>query len=767
MPQWIDPQPLDVPEPLRQAVGGHPLVAEALARRGILTAQAARAFLDPAAYAPAPASDLPGLDQAVERVRRAIQAGEQIAIWGDFDADGQTATAVLLETLGALGADVTFYVPGRHEGHGLHPQSLGTLIAAGARLILTCDTGITAHAAVERAHQLGAEVIITDHHVPAETLPPALSVVDPHLLPAENHPLRTLTGVGVAYELARALDPALADASLDIVALGTVADVGTLTGDNRYLVQRGLEALRRTERPGLQAIYQVANLRPEGLTEEHIGFVLGPRLNALGRLANASHGVELLTTDDTIRARTLATEVEGLNAQRQWLTKQITEAALSRLEREPALLRDYEALVLGQRDWPGGIVGIVAGRLAERFGKPTVLISMPEGQLARASGRSVPGVDLIAALTRCAPLLETYGGHAGAAGFAIKPDRIQELRAALSRAVAQVTETLPEPTLVIDAYVELPDLTLVLVNELDRLAPFGQGNPPLTLAARDLRVLSAAAIGRTAEHRRITVEDAQERTQTVFWWQGAGRPLPRGRFDLALSVRASDFQGVTTVQAEWLDAREQEPRPVEVQPAPTIGVQDYRSAEDPLTALSQSLSEGQIQVWAEARQPAGIRARTRLQLSPAPRLAIWTLPPGPQELRAALERVQPQEVLLFALDPGTDEASAFLTRLAGLVKHALRAKAGQVALEAAAAATAQRIVVVQAGLEWLAARGQVCIVSKATDCWEIRAGSEQADPQNVQIARARLDALLAETAAYRQYARQAPPTALLRRPGWR
>ena len=761
MTRWIEPQSLDVPPGLRQAVGGHPLVAEMLVRRGIVSPQAARAFLDPAAYTPAPPTDLPHLERAVERLQHAVQAAERILIWGDFDADGQTATALLLENLRSLGAQVTYHVPGRDEGHGVHPERLRALVADGAQLILTCDTGVTAHAAVEQARRLGAEVIITDHHVPDDTLPPAVAVIDPHLLPAGEHPLRSLTGAGVAYQLARALDPQTAERSLDLVALGTVADVGTLSGDNRYLVQRGLEALRHTERLGLRAIYQAADLRPEGLTEEHIGFVLGPRFNALGRLADARHGVELLTTGDATRAHTLATEVEGLNARRQWLTRQVTEAALARIEREPALLRDHEALVLAQRDWPSGIVGIVASRLAERFGKPTVLISAPDGQLARGSGRSVPGVDLIAALSRCAPLLQSYGGHAGAAGFAIEAERIPELRVALSRAVAQVAETIPEITLTIDAYVELPDLDLELVSELSRLAPFGPGNPPPTLAVRDLRLLSETTIGRTGEHRRITVEDAQERTQTVFWWQGAGLPLPQGRFDLALSARASDFRGVTSVQLEWLDAREQEPLPVPIRAAPAITIRDYRSLSNPRAVLNELLAEGGVQIWAEAEAADQLPACNRLDLEPGTRLAIWTLPPGPRELQAALERVQPREVIFFANDPGADDLPAFGKRLAGMVKHALRAKGGRLALEAAAAATAQRVTTVKAGLEWLAAQGQVQIADREPDCWHLTMASGPPDPQAARLARARLKAILVETAAYRHYACQAPAEALL------
>jgi single-stranded-DNA-specific exonuclease len=760
MNRWLDPQPIDVPPTLREAVGGHPLIAKALARRGILTAASVRAFLDPAAYTPAHPADLPDLSTAADRIRRAIQLGERIAVWGDFDADGQTATALLLEVLRALGAEITFHVPTRHEGHGFYRASAERLIAAGSRLILTCDTGVTAHAAVAQANALGAEVIITDHHVPSEHLPPALAVVNPHRLPPD-HPLATLPGVGVAYELTKALDPAAADRTLDLVALGTVADVATLTGDARYLVQRGLEALRHTERLGLQAVYQAANLRPEGITEEHIGFVLGPRLNALGRLADAANGVELLTTNDWTRARTLAAEVEGLNVRRQWLTKQVADAALAQIEREPALLSDHQALVLSHPAWPGGVTGIVAGRLAERFGKPAVLISAPAGELASGSGRSVPNVNLITALTDCAPLLERFGGHAGAAGFSIQAERIPELRAALSRAVVSRAEAILEPMLAIEAYVELSDLTLGLVAEINRLAPFGPGNPPLTLAVRDLRAVSDAVIGRTGEHRRVIVEDAQDRSQTVFWWQGTGWPLPQGRFDLALTVRASDFRGSAEVQIEWLGARELEPAVVDVQTAPTINIHDYRTVGDPEATLKALVAEGDVQVWAEGSSPAGMQVRARHQLVPSPRLIVWTLPPGPRELQAALTRVQPREVLLFADDPGLDESSTFLQRLAGVVKYALQAKGGRVELVAAAATTAQRVSTVRAGLEWLAAQGQVTLLEKANDAWQLAAEGHCAYPEAVDSARLRLDALLAETAAYRTYFRNTPADGLV------
>lgn len=761
---WLDPQPTPVPQALRQAVGGHPLVAEMLARRGILTVAQARAFLDPDAYPPTSPDELPDLAHAAERIQTAITHGERVCVWGDFDVDGQTATTVLVEALRALGADVVYHIPGRRESHGVHRPTLERVIAAGTRLLITCDTGSTAHEAIAYARTQGVDVIVTDHHDLPSQLPPAHTLINPKRLPTD-HPLRDLPGVGTAYKLVEALYEnnglALeADRALDLVALGIVADVAPLTGDVRYLLQKGLRALRHTSRLGLQALFQSAELNPDGLTEDHIAFVLAPRLNALGRLADASLAVELLTTDDLTRARTIASEVEGLNSRRQLLTKQVLDAALAQIAREPSL-REASTLVLAHPTWPAGVIGIVAGRLAERFGKPAVLISAPPGKLARGSARSVPGLDIHAAIAAQAPMLHRFGGHPMAAGFSIDPERIPEFRAALVRTIEMTTRPPTLPPLQIDAYLPLSDLSPQLVAQLERLAPFGPGNPPVCLATCNLRIISAATIGRTGEHRKLIVEDEAGTTQTVLWWQGADWSLPQGLFDLAYTARTSDYRGQTEIALEWLAARQKEQPPILVrQAAPSLEIVDYRRSPNPEPLLRQLLHDHDIQIWAEGKIPTNIPARGRDTLSAARTLIIWSTPPGPEELQAALKRVSPRKVILFATDPQLDTPPAFLRRLAGLVRHSLQAHAGQVHLPVLATATAQREATVRAGLHWLEAKGQIHIIEDDGSQITLGPGGE-ASSTGADAWRQRLTALLQETAAYRAHFTRADAATLL------
>jgi single-stranded-DNA-specific exonuclease len=772
MKNWLEPQEMSVPEPLRSAVGGHPLVAQALVRRGITEAAAAQAFLDPGAYTPASPFELPGMQAAVDRLLRAIRLGEQVCVWGDFDVDGQTATALLVSLLRQLGGQVSYHVPVRAvESHGVSLPALEQVLAGGVQVLLTCDTGITAHPAVDYALSRGVDVIITDHHdLPVSPagepapLPQANAVVNPKLLPP-GHPLTTLPGVGVAYKLAEALcESAGAGESgehLDLVALGIVADIALLRGEVRYLLQRGLKALRGTPRPGLRAIMEYAGLQPAALTEDHIGYEIAPRLNALGRLGDANPAVELLITQDTERAGVLALELEGLNARRKLLTSQVFQGALAQIEQDPSLL-EAAALVLAHPAWEAGVIGIVAGQLAERYRRPVILIAAPEGELGRGSARSVEGVNINAAIAAQGDLLRSFGGHPMAAGLSIEPGRIPEFRRRLSRAVAATLGEIPgEATLPIDGYLPLGELTLELVADLERLAPFGAGNPPLTLACRGLTLSSVATVGRSQEHLLLVVEDEGGETYRVVWWQGAGWTLPEGRFDLAYTARASSYRGVRDVQIEWLDARPQAEQPAElISQRPPIEVVDYRGQAHPLAILQRLLAEGDVQVWREAEATGILDGHDRFELQPSESLAIWTAPPSPAELRHALEKVSPQKIYLFGVLPEAGSPEAFLQRLAGLLKHALKASQGHASLSALAAATAQRRATVRLGLDWLAARGHIRVVSEDVNEIVIAAG-DGIRGEDLAEREAQLKAALAETAAYRAYFQKADKDSLV------
>jgi single-stranded-DNA-specific exonuclease len=758
MPIWLNPAPVAPPAHLSKTVGGHPLVAQVLAQRGVVDADRARAFLDPACYVPAAPFDLPGMDRAVERIQLAVRAGQRIAVWGDFDVDGQTATTVLVQTLHSLGADVFFHIPVRaEEGHGVNLPWLQRLIDQDAQLILTCDTGIDAHEAVDYARARGVDLVITDHHDLPAALPAASAVVNPKLLP-DGHPLSTLPGVGVAYKLAEALLP---DASqhLDLAALGIVADVAVQTGDARYLLQLGLARLRQTERLGLQTVMGLADVNPSWLNEEHIGFELGPRLNALGRLGDANLAVELLTTDDVQRARMLATILEGLNAERKRLTDQIFQGALAQIERDPALL-EHAALVLAHPSWPAGVIGIVASRLAERFQRPVVLLAAPPGQLARGSARSVEGCNISQAIAAHSGLLAGYGGHPMAAGLAIDRERIPEFRRKLSRSVAaQLGEASSQPALRIDGHLPLAELSLDLVADLERLAPFGPGNPRLVLVSPNHSIADETIIGRYQEHRRLTVEDELGARQGVLWWQGAGWPLPEGRFDLAYTARASTWRGQRSIQIEWVDARPAGDAAIVIQPE-RPAIIDQRHGVQPAARLELLRSQPGVLVWAEGEARRELDAQSRSELLPADTLVIWTTPPGQTELHAALNRVKPRQVVVFAVDLGMDQMDIFLPRLAGLAKQALRNDGGVVSVQRLAEATVQRTAAVRLGLRWLTGRGHLRIEDENGDT--LRLASDAGTPSpDLPAVTAQLRDVLAETAAFRRYFSAAAAEVLL------
>ena len=764
--QWIEPGPLEPLDWALEVAGGQLLIAQTLIRRGLSSRQEAMAFLFPSAYSPADAFELPDMELAVLRIERALVQRERIGVWGDFDVDGQSATALLVSALRRLNADVVYYIPVRaRESHGIQLASLQTFLRQGIQLLLTCDTGITAHESIDYAQNEGVDVIVTDHHTLPEALPSAHAVVNSQRV-NPHHPLYTLCGVGTAFKLIEAL---FTRAGLsrelpqytDLAALGSVADLALLRGETRYLVQRGLEQMRTAIRPALHAMLAQANVDGSYLSASHIGFVLGPRLNAVGRLEDANPMVDFLTSSDLALVNVTAARLEGLNSRRKLLTDQVFQAARAEVERNPSLLRE-PSLVLAHPKWPAGVIGIVAHRLVELYHRPAILFSAPEGQLARGSARSMEGINITEAIAACSDLVAGFGGHRMAAGLGVRPENLAAFQRQLNRAI--LVQTGGEPVfrqLVVDAFLELPEIDLPLVEALEQLAPFGAGNPPLTFATRNLRIASETTVGRTGEHVQLIVEAPDGATRRVIWWQGGGSPRPEGPFDLAYTLSASNYRGQPQVQMEWLHARPVErQKPIEIQsPGRTYQIEDLRDATDPEKALNDVMQRHEAVVWAEGSE-ARDKGSGRHQLSPAAELVIFTSPPGPAELAAALSTVHPEKVTLLASLPFDDTPETFLRRLAGLTAFAIHRREGRTDLASLAAATAQRETTVRAGLDWLAARGDITCQFSGANQVQIASGGE-ADTAAGLAAMRRVVILLDETVAYRAYYRRADANWLL------
>ena len=757
MMKWIPAKTVPIPDELLEYANGNRLMAEALVKRGITSVEAAEEFIHPDAYQPASPYEMPGLVQAVDLISAAIQDGKKIGVWGDFDVDGQTSTALLVSALKTLGADVIHYIPVRAtESHGVHIHSLDTqMILEGVDLLLTCDTGISAHEAVQHAKKRGLTVIITDHHDLPETLPEADAIINSKLL-EEGHPLSTLAGVGVAYKLVEAL---FGEAGmqeyltelLDLVALGLVADIAILTGDARYLVQRGLEALRNSNRLGLRELMKLADLEASHITEEHIGFTIAPRLNALGRLGDANVIVEFLTTDDPVRTRVIANQLEGLNAQRKMLTDQVFQGALAQLEQNPDLL-DRSALVLSNPAWPGGVIGIVASRLVERFNKPAILLNAPPGELARGSARSVEGCHITKAIEENKALLKGFGGHPMAAGMSLPAENIDAFRKGLSKSVAkQLGKEEIEHELEIDLEIPLDQLDFDLVFELEKLAPFGPGNPKLVYAARKLNLKMSKIIGKTQDHLVLNVVDEHGHEQRLFWWNGAGWDQPEGTFDLAFSARISSFRGEQQLQVELVDFQvTEEP---DLPAGKKYTVIDHRKAVNPEKLLEEIKgTEESLSIWAEAGQKGKAGGDGRHTLEPAEALVIWTTPPTFSILEKAIEQVQPKRIYLFDNDPGMDQAQPFLQRMTGLCKFGLEKKGGVLVIDELAVATSQTRAAVRTAISWLDAKQFLSIEQDSYDIISVsKSAPKLARLYSVEMLQSELKSILQETAYFRDY----------------
>jgi single-stranded-DNA-specific exonuclease len=777
VPKWWRPAAVDLPEDLVHAVESRPL-AELLYRRGYSTPDRALAFLTGGVDVDAPG--LPDLQEGVTHILDAVLAGREICVYGDYDTDGVTSTALLVDLLRSLNAKVRYHIPNRFkEGYGMNARVVEQLARDRVDLLLTVDCGIKNLDEVALARKLGMKVVVTDHHELGSELPKAEAVINPKRLPPD-HPCRMLPGVGTAYLLARQIlrsldrDPGEADHWLDLVTIGVIADVVPLNGANRELARRGLARLHTSPITGLQALMQVAGLEGR-VTEEDVAFQLVPRLNAAGRLADASLGVRLLLEPDLWQARNLALELDQLNQERKRLTAHVVESAMAEV-REGAPMA-----LLFRSDWHEGVLGIAAGKLAEEYGMPALLMARKQGtSVLVGSARAPEGFALHEALQACSDHLIKFGGHAGAAGFSLMEDQFTAFRAAMleeaRRRYKVATEPPPRKA---DLALPLAQAGRDLYEGMRRAAPFGEANPEPVLFSQKVRVLSARPIGPGEKHLRLVLKDGDESFMGVWWGGAAAQIKPPLETDMFYRLGMNRYNGEEMLQVivEHLGpGAEPPPQPVQAEimvaeePAPAATVVAVPAVPYPAPAIPELVDRRGFDLaelleeypdallLAEGAGPEG--ALDRYSLRPGGELVLWSAPPSPRLLDEAVARCGPHRLVL-AYPLAADKAEErFLPTLLKLVAETLQDRP-LVRVARLAVATGELEVTVRLGLQALAASNLLAIDEEEGDLLRLR---RRTDGHGIKESPAlqRMRTILSESRAYRRFLRQSSLEAITR-----
>ncbi|MBG1258517.1 single-stranded-DNA-specific exonuclease RecJ [Nostoc commune] len=586
--RWqIYPQKPEFAQKLAVLINVSPIISQLLINRGMETPEQVQAFLEPESLVlPSPLEEFPDLAISLELLQNAIASQTKIAICGDYDADGMTSTALLLRSLRTLGAKVDYAIPSRmHEGYGINKRIVEEFHSEGVGLILTVDNGISAFEPVARARELGLAVIITDHHDIPQKLPPANAILNPKLI-AESSPYRGVAGVGVAYILAVSLAQQLGETKgliqpmLALFTLGTIADLAPLTGVNRRWVKRGLQHLPKSNLAGVRALIQVGGVQargegageagekipnpkskiqnPKSLKPEDIGFRLGPRINAIGRIGNPQTVIELLTTDDMGVALELAKQCEQTNTSRQLMCEQIEQEAIAYVESEfVTSLQNDRVLIVVQPNWHHGVIGIVASRLVERYGVPVFIGTYEDEGHIRGSARGIPEFHVFEALEYCHDLLGKFGGHKAAGGFSLPAENLQMLRSRLIEFANQCLEPQHlKPLLKIDAEVNLNHINQQLYQQLNALHPCGMDNPDPVFWTPNVQVVEQKIVGKGHIKLTIaqTIDNQEYKIKAIAWRWGDYFRLPP-RVDVAYKLRENYFNGNTTIELELIGAR--------------------------------------------------------------------------------------------------------------------------------------------------------------------------------------------------------------------
>lgn len=734
---WLVPKITPAEEAMIAAAGGSELIARLLSRRGFDTAEKISAFLDSTGYKYTSPMELPDVDKAVARLTQAIQSKEHITVYGDYDVDGVTGTSVLMTVLKRLGASVNYYIPHRtSEGYGLNVKAVSILASKQrTKLIVTCDCGVSNFAEINLARSLGVHTLVLDHHTMPEILPPAVAIVHPKRLP-EDHPLFHLPGVGVAYKVCEALliEHGHADeveSLLDFVVLGMIADLVPLVGENRHIVRNGLQALLKSPRPGMQAL--LGQVQKSGDTDM-VAFGIAPRINAVGRLADANTAVELLTTNDATVADNIAKQLQLENSRRQDLCEKIFLEADKMIQDRIDLSAD-RCIAIYKEGWHHGVVGIVASKLVEKYNRPVFIGELePEENVVKGSARGVEAIDLYQVLKANEHLLSRWGGHKMAAGWGVEGAKADVLCRALTDTCNKMLAGDPMvATLSIDAEAQAQTIDIDLARNLQTLAPFGMGNRKPIFILRGMTCQSTRVLGKDGKHHRVMLEhnDIAEVLECVMWNTQGLVPGDGQRIDVAFTPEVNSYNGRDRLQlvlTDWRAERNgdddiqvldssfkrsaavpQKAPAVSANPAPSQNpepvsagggmkrdlrsqittwkdLREFENKDEVLSKAAERLGRDFVLFSETIKDAGGLELADRTALRAASNLIIWEYPPSSNVLKDVLDKVRPKTVFVVGqADDVSDDAAVFLKRLHGLIKYAVNNKDGQVEAEKLAA----------------------------------------------------------------------------------
>lgn len=632
-------------------------------------------YLNPDLYRPADPYDYPAMAGAVKIIVDGIKNNKSFGIWGDFDVDGMTATAILVGGLRKAGANVKYHIPVRGpETHGVSLPFLQAFLHEGVDILLTCDTGITAAPALQYAMEQGVEVILTDHHRSTQELPNVSAILHPMQLP-EDHPCQYACGAGVAWKLISALWPALnmtdnPQSLLWLAALGTVADVAILRAENRWMVQKGLAQIRHEPALLIRKIIELTNKPITEFDEVDIGYQVAPRMNALGRLGDSNPIVEALLSTDEAVCTVMLNTLERFNADRKLKTNQVLAAALQQLQKDPDFTE--RALIISAfRNWPGGVIGIVAGRLCEAYHKPALVISIDSQGIARGSARSIEGIDITQCLTDNQNLLLSFGGHPMAAGFSLRAEDIGIFQNAMEKTIrSRYPELGTETPLCIDGELQLEQIDASFYADLQLLAPFGAGNPRPLFRIDNLTVTRSIQLGRGQEFRKYWLKEDGEVFMQAIDWKGLDE-IPAGtKMDCVAALTESFFQNASELGLELESVRIIHQPIIEESEFADWFIHDFR--EDVAAGLHwvEQKPNSQVNFFSEGISNPPFLLSNQTEITEKPYLAVWSIPSDFTRLQEIVSLANPIEVAFFAQEPETADLKSLLLQLAQSIKNA-------------------------------------------------------------------------------------------------